>query len=317
MKDSIKGNIFNIQKFSVHDGPGIRTLVFFKGCPLSCIWCSNPEGLDPIKPALQFSKDYCSLCGRCVHACSKQNAHKIVENEHQIERKDCIGCNSCVEACPNIALKLASKEMSVDEVLALVMQDKVFYETSGGGITLGGGDPLMQADFAANLLMRCKQSENKINTAIETSGCVSWKEWEKILPYLDLAFVDIKHMDEEQHKKYTGVDNKRILENICKLLSTKTSTTTSSSISIIIRIPLIPDFNTDEENAKKCAEFLQKHDVQKTLKYVELLPYHEWGVMKYQQLGLSYNGPKEKIVTKETMEKIALIFKEHLIQVVY
>ncbi|MBF0208390.1 MAG: glycyl-radical enzyme activating protein, partial [Oligoflexia bacterium] len=230
-------------------------------------------------------------------------------------------CQRCIDICPNIALKISGEEKSVEQVLSVVAQDQVFYQTSGGGITLGGGDPLMQHSFAQALLKKCRESG--ISTAIETAANVDWKIIEDTISDLDWIFVDLKHMNGEQHQKYTGVHNRLILKNIERLLDPNVVAT--SSVSVVIRIPLIPGFNDCESNIANTAKFLYQINKNHNLKYLELLPYHQWGVVKYQQLGMNYHGPSDTSADESadappgtppynntnTAEELAEIFKKN------
>lgn len=277
MNEEMAGRIFDIQKFSIHDGPGIRTLVFFKGCPLRCLWCSNPESQESVCE-LMYSEQRCAFCGKCVEACPSENI-ELVEGSprvmHKIDREECRGCRECVKACPNDALKVAGSDMSVDDVFSVILQDYLFYLNSNGGVTLGGGEPAMQPEFARELLRRCKQ--NDIHTAIETCGHVGWNVLESLIEYLDLVFFDIKHMNSDKHKTVTGASNERILKNAKRLLKV--------DVPIIIRIPIVTGINDNEENLVDAMKFLVRHNTKDAIQRIELLPYHKLGVNKYRRLG--------------------------------
>lgn len=257
------GLIFNIQRFSIHDGPGIRTTVFFKGCNLKCAWCHNPESQSP-KKELLFYADKCAHCGRCENI--------PVEDEEFF--------------CYNGARELCGKEMTAEAVLSEVLKDMAFYENSGGGVTFSGGECMLQPDFLAELLKMSK--EKGIHTAVDTAGHISWESFERILPDTDLFLYDIKSMDAAVHKKYTGVGNALILDNLARLLR--------SNAGVWVRVPVIPSVNDTEEEMENIRLFFEKNGYPTKL---ELLPYHSMGEHKYEALGKpaqSFAVPsKEKI----------------------
>ena len=288
-----KGIVFNIQRFSLDDGPGIRTTVFLKGCPLRCLWCSNPEGQNA-RPELAHRDMICTKCGRCVSACPK-NAISIINDEWYLDRSLCDGCGKCVEACVRGALGIWGKEMSVEEVFEEVTKDLDFYEVSNGGVTLSGGEPLFQPDFAAELLRRCK--DERIHTTIETSGYCSESSLKKVLPHLDLIYYDLKCLSLDLHKKITGVSNEIILKNL-KFLVGKGS-------PLIIRFPLIPTLNDSNSEVAALAEFIEQIGV----KNVEILPYHRLGIGKYKMLNRNYELEKIMPPTSEHLQMIKRIFE--------
>ena len=253
--------IFDIQRNSFVDGPGIRTTVFFKGCNLKCKWCHNPESQN-FEKQMMIYKNKCTGCGKCASVCP-----------HHLS--SCEFCGKCEILCPNDARKVCGKEYTPEEVLKEVIKDKTFYETSNGGVTFSGGECMLQADFLCETLKLCK--ENGIHTAIDTAGCVSWEHIEKIMPYADMFLYDVKCFDEQKHKEYTGVSNKLILENLKKISDT-------GDKEIIIRIPVIHGVNDDEKEMGMIAEFL------KGIRYtsVDLLPYHKMGEHKYDALDMDY-----------------------------
>ena len=231
----LTAKIFDIQHFSVDDGPGIRTVVFFSGCPLSCMWCHNPEGLSAT-PNVLFNADKCTLCGRCADVC-EQSCHSFSASSHLFLRNNCINCHKCVGVCTEDALRTTFTELSVDDVFDDIIQDSPFYSNSNGGITLSGGEPLLQAEFCVELLSILK---GRIHTAIETSGYAKSEDFKKVIHLCDFVYMDIKLADSEQHKKCTGVDNKQILENAEYLKQ--------SGIPHTFRTPLIPNITDMEEN---------------------------------------------------------------------
>jgi pyruvate formate lyase activating enzyme len=267
------GMIFDIQKFSVHDGPGIRTTVFFKGCPLKCLWCSNPES-QKREPQMMYFIDQCQQCYRCVAACPKEIISVNEDGTLKHKWEECDACGKCVDVCIPGARSISGKLMSVDEVYEIVNRDRLYYRNSGGGVTFGGGEPTMQSEFLINLLKKCYNSG--IHTNVDTSGYAPKEVFKEILKYVSLIFMDIKHMDPVKHKELTGVDNGIILENV-KLIK-------ESGVPMHIRVPLIPGLNDSDDNLRMLAEFLNeiKHDS------VDLLVYHRLGVGKYKASGMVY-----------------------------
>lgn len=270
----MKARIFEIKRFAVHDGDGIRTTVFFKGCPLKCVWCHNPEGID-FRPQLAYYENKCIGCGECVGVCP-ENAHTIENGMHVFDREKCIACGKCADVCLGDALIFYGKEMTVSELLPQLLEDKEFYDNSGGGVTLSGGECLIQADFCAELLKELKS--HGIHTAVDTCGFVSRDAIDKVMPYTDIFLYDLKAFDEDVHIKCTGCSNKIILENMKYIDSCNKKTE--------IRIPYVPDFNSNE--IEKLAEFM---DGLKNITGVRVLPYHNYAGSKYESLGLKNNLP--------------------------
>jgi pyruvate formate lyase activating enzyme len=268
-QNGLTGIVFNIQGYSIHDGPGIRTTVFIKGCPLSCFWCQNPES-QLKKPQVLLNKDKCVACGRCVKECP-EGAISITETCSTIDRSKCIACGACCTVCPVNARNLTGKLLTVDEVMVEVLRDKKFYEKSGGGVTLSGGEPTAQAEFSLNILRRCK--EEGLHTALETCGYASWQTMQKLLPYLDLVLYDIKCMDAEKHRQATGMSNDVILNNAKRISECKPM--------MVVRVPLIPGFNDSPEEIRKIAEFVKTElgPIE-----VHLLPYNKLGEGKSNRL---------------------------------
>ena len=263
------GLIFNIQKFCIHDGDGIRTCVFLKGCPLRCIWCHNPESLEK-SPALSFSRQKCSSCGKCVNLCSARTAEN---GRLEIDRKECTACGKCTEICLNDANEITGKEMTASQVMDEVLKDKMFYDTSGGGLTVTGGEPSYQPDFTLELLALAKESG--INRAIETCGAGTRDFYKKAADLGTTFLYDIKCIDPEKHRRLTGADNAHIMANLSYLMGRKAD--------IIIRLPLIPDCNDSDEDIAKLADFLNKNKGQ--YRYAEIMPYHTLGIGKAEKLG--------------------------------
>lgn len=269
-----KGTIFNIQKFSIHDGEGIRTLIFMKGCPLRCIWCSNPES-QKSEIEIMDVKSNCIACRKCINLCS----NKAIDNiTFDINRDLCTKCGTCAEYCYANAKKITGKKVTIAELMAVIEKDRIFYTNSGGGVTIGGGEPLMQHEFVTELLKTCNKSN--IHTAVETCGCGKWENIEPMIDYLDEVFFDIKIMDSNKHKDFTGVNNELILENAKRIAQ--------KGIKITFRIPLIPSVNDDWYNIKKTGEFVASLNEFNDNIFLEILPYHELGKDKYQWLNLEY-----------------------------
>ncbi len=265
---SRKGIIFDIRKYSVHDGPGIRTTIFLKGCPLRCLWCHNPEGMDTAIE-IAYRGDRCIRCGSCVTACT-QGALSWIDEAPLTDKNICIRCGTCTDMCYTGARETAGKEMTVDQVMAEIEGDIVFYDESGGGVTLSGGEPLLQVDFARTLLENCKRKE--IHTSIDTCGYALWEELRKVCEHTDLILYDLKLMDAEKHREYTGVSNDIVLTNLQNL--------SRLGHNIIIRIPLIPGVNDDNENIHGIGSFAASLPY---INCIEILPYHGLGIHKYQR----------------------------------
>jgi pyruvate formate lyase activating enzyme len=276
------GTVFNVQHFTIHDGPGIRTEIFLKGCALKCKWCSNPESIKA-KPEIGIYESRCigiDKCGYCLNACSECDKGIFYRKGNRIAGIDpaiCNGCLKCADECPSDAIAVWGHKMSVGEVMAEVLDDVSFYEKSGGGVTISGGDPLIQWQFTQEILKQCRQ--HNIHTCIESELHCHPSLLDKLYPYTDLVITDIKHMDPEKHREYTGVDNHLILENIVK--------TVKLQKPLIIRIPVIPGHNNSEANIKATAEFISGKLFNRVLQ-VQLLPYRPLGLEKYDSLNMSY-----------------------------
>lgn len=274
------GHVFNIQHYSVHDGPGIRTIVFLKGCPLRCQWCSNPES-QLQHPELGYNPNKCiglNKCLRCAEVCVygaiKQDQDE--KDKISIDRQLCKECLLCTETCPSKALEVFGKKMSVDEIIQAVEKDSAFYARSGGGLTFSGGEPLMQAEFITEVLKVARR--RRINTTIETCGHANWSDFAKVCQHLNSLIMDIKCMDSEKHKVFTNVSNELILENFEKVCAE------FPKLPILVRTPIVPGFNDTEEDIQAIVDFI---DGRPNVRY-ELLPYHRLGQQKYNYLGKEY-----------------------------
>lgn len=298
--NSSQGLIFDIQRFSLHDGPGIRTLVFMKGCPLSCAWCSNPESRKT-RPEVMFYEDKCIKCFSCLAVCPNREA---LEENWPLVLDGCQGCGKCITVCYPEARQLIGRHVTVEDMLETVLRDVVFYEESGGGVTVGGGEPTLQADFVAYFLKRCQ--EHSLHTAIETCGFTSWDSFSRVLRHVDLLLMDIKHMDTTQHKALTGVGNEQILENARRAAG--------SGMDMVIRLPLIPGFNDGADNLSELGRFIRKE--LSPVRRVDILPYHSTGESKSIRLGkpskpntASLQSPEEILSAREILRSHDLMVK--------
>ncbi|MCX7709215.1 MAG: glycyl-radical enzyme activating protein [Clostridia bacterium] len=297
----MKGFVFNIQRFSINDGPGIRTTVFVKGCNLRCRWCHNPESISP-KQEIQYFPEKCVMCGKCMEVCPT-GAHFINHfGEKVFDRSKCNCCGLCVQNCLYDALIQVGSYMEADEVIETVKKDIEYYRNSGGGVTFSGGEPMLQKEFVKEVFDRTKALG--IHNALDTAANVPWGDLEYVLPSVDLVLLDLKAMDSAVHQQATGVPNERILENAVKL--------SQKEVDIIVRIPVVPGINDTEGNMNKTAEFIKDF---KRLARVELLPYHDMGVDKYSSLGKSANEAVFETPSREKMEKLAACFSKHNIAV--
>lgn len=292
------GIVFNIQKYSVHDGPGIRTVVFLKGCPLRCRWCSNPESQKP-QPQLVYNPNKCLTlehCVRCLEVCTAGAIKKGGENRIEIDREICTECLLCAGACPSMALNFYGESMTVEQVIARVEEDSAFYSRSGGGLTISGGEPLHQADFTTGLLKEAKR--RRINTAMETCGFCRWEDLENACRFLDTLLYDVKTMDPAKHLVYTGVSNELILENL------KRTRETFPHLPVWVRTPVVPGFNDDTEEIRRILEHIQ--EMPNT--WFEALDYHRMGKPKYEYLGLEFPMGDAKL-DDEKMRRIRTMIR--------
>jgi pyruvate formate lyase activating enzyme len=301
--EDIKGSIFDIQHYSIHDGPGIRTTVFFKGCPLRCLWCQNPES-QSLHPQLFFSSDTCAGCGKCVAVCPEK-AITIHEEKSQTDRNLCKACGKCVDVCPNEARGIMGKYATVKEVFDDVMKDDIFYRRSGGGVTLSGGEPFFQPRFAVALLKMLKNAG--IHTAVETCGQAPWNVIKEALSYVDLVLYDFKHMESSDHKKSTGLPNDLIIKNAKKIVH-------EATVPLSARIPIIPGCNDSVSNMEATALFIAKElDVSVP---VHLLAYHRMGESKWTQMEEKHTPLEIEPPDEAHMQILQKIFENQGLKVI-
>ena len=289
-------NITNIQKFSIHDGDGIRTTVFFKGCPLKCEWCHNPE-TQRFEKEMEVDGEKCTGCGTCASVCPNGAVRMTEDHRPSWDPKACTYCGKCENFCPAGVREIVGREYTVKKLTKELMKDQMFYEESGGGVTFSGGEVMsMDMDFILAMAKELKRQD--VTLTIDTCGYVPYERFEKILPYVNTFLYDVKVMDPELHKKYMGTDNKLILENLIRL--------SQDGARIYIRIPTIKEVNGNEENMKETIAFLKQHDIHPA--GVNLLPYHDTGSGKYAKLDMEYKGTDLHAPDKEEMEALAALF---------
>ena len=291
---NLEGQVFNIQRFSTHDGPGVRTTVFLKGCNLRCTWCQNPES-QPLKPVLMFRKDQCTVCGRCIPVCPNK-ANSIVDGQLVVDRKLCNACGACAQ--PGVCLmgtrKVEGQTMTVNEVMKQVVKDYRIYQNSGGGITLSGGECTLQPDFSVALLKASHQEF--INTCVEITGSFPWETVKRITDHTDYVLYDLKHMDDKKHKEGVGVSNKLVLENAKNIVK--------EGNNIRFRTPLIPGFNDSPEDVEATARFIRKELGLNPAKCLELLAYNNLGEIKYLRLGEDDARVEHQRQAEEYLQKL-------------
>ncbi len=292
----ITGTIFDVKKFSIHDGPGIRTTIFFKGCPLTCLWCHNPES-QASEPELMFLESRCIGCGMCREVCDQG----AISEDLTVNAESCTLCGECVEACYAEARQMVGQEMTVAQVMAEVERDVPFYDESGGGVTFSGGEPLAQPDFLLALLRACRERE--IHTALDTCGFAPWQVLDRVRRHTDLFLYDLKLMAAAAHQKFTGVSNELILRNL-QMLSER-------GHDIILRLPIVPGVN-DDEQIRRTGEFAAALP---HLNRVDVLPYHHSAAQKYERLGRPYQLPTVQPPSEARVAKIIQILQAFDLQV--
>ena len=298
MKTMTSAKYIDIKRFAVHDGPGIRTTLFLKGCSLRCIWCHNPESRQP-QPELAIHYQKCTLCGECAKICP---CHRIVNCVHEFSRTDCKACGRCESVCLSGALELFGKSMTVDEAAAKLLEDRIFY-VDGGGITLSGGEPLLHSEFCAELLTRMKAEG--IHCAVDTCGNVPWTAFEAVLPHTDMFLYDFKCADSEKHRRLTGCGNELILENLKRLNGT--------GKTIEIRMIMVPEHNMDESDIRAAGEFLAPL---KSVSAVRLLAYHSLARSKFKAVGHPDTMPDVTAPDADALERVAVILRQYGIKVI-
>ena len=294
------GLIFDIKRYSIHDGPGIRTTVFFKGCPLECWWCHNPESQSPI-PERMFWEHRCIHCGECEAVCPHE-ATVWIGNGALVAEDNCVLCGNCVQICYAGAREIVGRWMTVEQVMAEVERDVPFFDQSHGGVTLSGGEPLFQPDFLRQLLVSCREQE--IHTALDTCGYAPWEVLDSVRNLVNLFLYDLKLIDNERHRHFTGVSNQIILRNLQSLAA--------NGHNIRLRVPLIPGVNDDEENLNQIASFAAGLPLSKR---VDLLPYHYAAADKYYRLDKPYRLPETPAPDPERVAEIRGLFEGHGLQV--
>ena len=293
--------IFNVQKYSIYDGPGVRTIVFFKGCPLRCQWCANPEGIDR-RFQVMYKESICSNCRTCIDVCPMGIHYMDEQGLHQVRRDlACSGCRSCEKACPMAALNITGEIRTISELMEVIHEDDMFYEQSGGGVTLSGGECTAQPEAALALLQACKA--DGINTAIETCGHSRMDRIISIAEYVDLFLFDLKHMNSVRHNELTGISNERILENLKELLNL--------GYKIQIRMPMLKMINDSKEEIQQIIDFLLPYKEYSNFMGIDLLPYHKLGVNKYGQLGMEYPVEGDPSLEESDLDQIEDWIKEY------
>jgi pyruvate formate lyase activating enzyme len=291
------GLVFDIQRYSIKDGPGLRVLVFFKGCPLRCLWCSNPES-QINQMEILYDEDRCHECGYCVLACQTKALSQGSRGKVSHDYLNCRYCGSCVDACPSKARKWAGRWTTVGEIMREVERDLPFFRRSGGGVTLGGGEPMSQPDFGERILKACK--EQNIHTSIETCGYAPWEVLKRLANYTDLFFYDLKKIDPDIHKQWTGVSNQVILRNLQELGTIHSQ--------IVVRYPLIPKVNDSDLDILALIKFIQGV---KTIQKVEISPYHRYGELKYSLLGRQYSMKGVQTLSENRVNEIVGLIRSH------
>lgn len=288
--------LMDVKRFAVHDGPGIRTTLFLKGCSLKCIWCHNPEGIS-LEPQMAYYQHKCIGCGECTRVCKTSAQIMVMGKEHLYERLKCVHCGACETVCLGEAMKLFGHRITVEEAMKTVLEDSIFYSASGGGVTVSGGEPLLHADFIQILFQELKKKN--IHTAVDTCGNVPWAYFEMVLPFVDLFLYDIKHIDTKVHKTLTGAGNELILDNLKRL--------SASANHIEIRMPFVPGCNDDDDTIHRIGELLKTLFIDR----MKLLPYHSMARTKYQALGMEDTMPRVESPTDEMLSRAINILKSY------
>jgi pyruvate formate lyase activating enzyme len=299
----VRGTVVRVERLAVHDGPGIRTVVFLKGCPLHCDWCSSPE-TQLQEPELFFDSRRCVRCGACVSACPVGAVSRTNGGGIEIDRQVCEGCGHCVAVCMSGARRIVGRTFTVDDMLHEIEKDEVFYYRSGGGVTVSGGEPMAQPEFTGAILQACAQ--RGIHTALETSAYGSWDQLARLVDSLDLIYVDIKHMDDAIHRRVTGVGNCLVLENLRKLMQN------CNRPAVIVRVPVIPGINDAEQNLQRTADFVRELG---SIERLELLPFHRYGLHSYKATGRICGLAAVPAPSDDRMQQLATLAGSSGIQV--
>ncbi|MCJ7532325.1 MAG: glycyl-radical enzyme activating protein [Anaerolineales bacterium] len=289
------GIIFDIRKYSIHDGPGIRTTVFFKGCPLNCWWCHNPES-QASSVEIMYHENRCIRCGACLEICTR-GALSWDTDLIILDKEKCDLCGDCADACYTEARQMVGQEMTISQAMAEIERDIAFYDQSGGGVTLSGGEPLLQQDFLHALLQACKEKE--IHTALDTCGFAPWEILDRVREYVDLFLYDLKLMEDGKHRQFTGVSNELILRNLQAL--------SSYGHHIILRLPVIPGINDDDDSVRQIGAFCAALP---HLDGIDILPYHRIGLDKYSRLNMDYKLTEISSPSSDKIADIAQILQE-------
>lgn len=292
----IKGCIFDIQRYSIHDGPGIRSTVFFKGCPLSCAWCANPESQKKT-PQLLYIRHLCRGCGKCVEVCPQLANRLLSDGALELDRKPCRACGRCAEICPSEARQISGRMMTLEEVLDIVKRDALFYQNSGGGVTASGGEATAQPAFLLNLFRECRKLG--FHTTLDTCGFVQWETLDPILEHVDLVLFDVKQIDSERHRRLTGVGNELIFENARRIID--------RGVPLIVRAALISGCNDDDENIRDLARMALAWGGPE----INLMPYHKLGLKKYESLGMKYQLEDLEPYLEEEVEAVAGLIRSY------
>jgi len=290
---SLEAAIFDIERFAVEDGPGIRSVVFFKGCNLSCSWCQNPESQVRDAQVMYFRKN-CIACGRCVEVCPKDAVRNDPDFGFVTDHTLCDMCGRCIDACFTKARQAVGRRMTVEAVVEELLQDEAYFRESGGGVTFSGGEPLLQAEALLHLARRCR--ELGIHTALETAGSVPWTVFERVLPLIDLLYFDFKHIDSAEHLRFVGAPNEGILDNLVRA--------SRQPVRLVVRIPVVPGVNADASTLRSMFRFLVEHSAARD---VELLPFHRLGLGKYEGLGMDYAMKDTPNMDRQACEEFARI----------
>jgi len=292
------GIVFNIQRYSTHDGPGIRTTAFLKGCPLNCRWCANPESQRE-RPQVMLQNSKCIACGSCIEACPRK-AIQVNDGRREIDWKSCTQCGTCADACPSGAITIEGQEYAPERLFDVLGKDSVFYESSGGGVTFSGGEPLCQWKFVVEVAKLCKKAG--ISTCLDTTGYASWDVIEEVSRYIDLFLYDVKHTEAVAHKAMTGVDNGLIIENLRRLSPRK---------RVWVRLPVIPGFNDSDSNMRAVGRLAEEVDADR----ITLLPYHAYGAEKHDRIGREYGGTSIQTPSNEALEALKTLLGEYSTEV--